>query len=160
MKNALFLLGLLLCGTTDAQTVQPPLRSGSVMAKPVHYLYAELIGSHLPSHKKGGVIFDFGQATAAWSYNWVTDEQGRKIRFDSMVEALNYMIRQRWEFVQAYSSGSDSEYVHYLLRIRAEDIPESLRKQLPPVPDGAGTGSPEVSISAYGGESADTGNDK
>lgn len=113
-----------------------PQTSG-IMAKPERYLYAELIGSHLPSYRGDGVIFDFGQTTGAWSYNWLTDEQGRKIRFDSMVEALNYMLRQRWEFVQAYTSGKDNEKTHYLLRIRTEEIPDLLRIQLPSTPDGS-----------------------
>ncbi len=185
-KSAILLLGLLMSVTLTAQPSQPattaqrptggqiaagpqtseaartpsaPQRrpqTGAMMAKPEHYLYAELIGDHLPQYNGSKIIFDFGQATDAWSYNWLTDEQGRKIRFDSMVEALNYMIRQRWEFVQAYTSGEENEYTHYLLRIRAEEIPEHLRTQLPPVPDGTDA-DPEESAAEQAPANAEQG---
>lgn len=136
-KHALLALGLLLCGTLAAQT--PPAAApapGAIMAKSPRYLYAELIGSHLPSNKGCKVILDFGQKTEAWNYNWITDSRDRNIRFNSMVEALNYMIRQKWEFVQAYTSGADNDNTHYLLRIRTEEIPAEIRKALPSAPTG------------------------
>lgn len=121
---------------TAPAAMQRHPQTGAIMAKPERYLYAELIGSHLPSCKGDGVILDFGQSAAALNCNWITDEKGRKILFNSMVEALNYMIRQRWEFVQAYTSGNDNDKTHYLLRIRTEEIPDRLRSQLPPPPVG------------------------
>lgn len=141
-KGILLLAGLLLSGMLAAQNVEPdpvPVpapTTGAVMAKPVRYLYAELIGDHLPNYKTSKVIFDFGQDNRALRYNWITDSQGRKIHFNSVVEALNYMIRQKWEFVQAYTSGPDNDNTHYLLRIRVEEIPEEIRQQIPSTPIG------------------------
>lgn len=146
MKKSIFLLlGLLLSGTLAAQVVRTQARASGVMAKPERYLYAELIGSDRPAYKGYEVIFDFGQATTKWSYNYITDENGLKIRFNSMVEALNYMVRQQWEFVQAYSTlDGDTAYIHYLLRIRVEEIPAALRRQLPPVPNGVSDAGDEA----------------
>ena len=121
---------------TAPTAMQRHPQTDAIMAKPERYLYAELIGSHLPSCKGYEVILDFGQSVSAGNCNRITDEKGRRILFNSMVEALNYMIRQRWEFVQAYTSGNDNDKTHYLLRIRTEEIPDRLRPQLPPVPVG------------------------
>lgn len=139
MKKCILLLaGLLLSGMVAAQDVTPaptPDR-GALMAKPVRYLYAEIIGDHLPNYKNNKVIIDFGQETKALKNNWLTDTQGRRINFNSTVEALNFMLRQGWEFVQAYTSGPDNDYTHYLLRIRVENIPQEIRAQLPSTPIG------------------------
>lgn len=144
-KNVFLLLGLLLCGTLAAQTVRKQVWASGVMAKPERYLYAELISSDRPAYKGNKVIFDFGQPTTKWSYNYITDENGLKIRFNSIVEALNYMVRQQWEFVQAYSTfDGDTAAIHYLLRIRVEEIPAALRRQLPPVPNGVSDAGDEA----------------
>lgn len=140
MKKYILLtaLGLLVCSSLAAQT--PPQTApaqGALMQKPERYLYAELIGSHMPSNKGCKVILDFGQETEGWKFNWITDPHNRNIRFNSIVEALNYMIRQKWEFVQAYTSGADNENTHYLLRIRVEELPAEIRNALPPAPSGS-----------------------
>ncbi|HMG15895.1 MAG TPA: hypothetical protein VK590_10645 [Saprospiraceae bacterium] len=43
-------------------------------------------------------------------------ETGKDKRFNSMVDTLNYMSNEGWEFVQAFPTKSDNEYIHYLLR--------------------------------------------
>ena len=56
------------------------------------------------------IIFDFGIKA---SYNiWgdlssklkFVDENGEEIKFNSMVDAANYMVDKGWNFQQAYSS--------------------------------------------------------
>lgn len=123
-------------GATTARTASPSPQTAAVMAKPVRYLYAELVGNgDFPSPKGDRVILDFGQSTEMWKNNWLKDPKGLNIRFNSMVEALNYMIRQKWEFVQAYTTGAEHDILHYLLRIRVEELPAWIRKQLPTIPD-------------------------
>lgn len=90
----------------DAATVSLP-----------EYAYCEIIAGHLPGYLSDGILFDFGQKTEAWRYNWLEDAEGRQLLFASKIEALNYMACRGWEFVQAYTSGEENQNVHYLLRI-------------------------------------------
>lgn len=94
------------------------------------YFYCEIAAPHLPVHRATGVLFDFGQKTGAWRYNFLTDDAGNKLLFGSGMEALNYMIRQGWEFVQAYASGKEGDISHYLLRIAPERLTDAQRAGL------------------------------
>lgn len=93
-------------------------------------VFCEIITDHLPTAKANPVLFDFGQATGAWKYNYLTDEAGNKLYFNSGIEALNYMVRRGWEFVQAYSSGEDNAVIHFLLRISVEKLTDKERTAL------------------------------
>ena len=46
----------------------------------------------------------------------MVDEEGKKIKFNSMIDALNYMGKFGWDFEQAYavSMGNTNVY-HFLL---------------------------------------------
>lgn len=91
------------------------------------YAYCEIIGSHVPTPLFSSVLIDFGQQASTFSYNKLQNAQGQKYVFNSMIEALNFMVRQDWEFVQAYSSGEDNNYTHYLLKIPVSKLnPEQL----------------------------------
>ena len=55
------------------------------------------------------VRIDFGQETANhFSDNRLVDENGKPIVFNSMIDALNYMSKLGWDFVQAYVTTKDS----------------------------------------------------
>lgn len=43
-------------------------------------------------------------------------ETGKDKSFNTMVDALNYMSKEGWEFVQAYTKSTPYESIHYLLR--------------------------------------------
>lgn len=95
------------------------------------YMYCELttIGNSTPSFWKFKVIFDFGQATEKWKYNWLTNKDGKEIKFNSVIEALNYMGCFGWEFVQAYSVSSDNN-IHYILRIKTTKLTDGQKNLL------------------------------
>lgn len=75
------------------------------------------------------IIFDFGTQT---SYNmWgdlnsnlkFVDENGNEIKFNSMVDAANYMVQRGWNFQQAYSSSYGSRpIIHWIFYKDAESI--------------------------------------
>lgn len=98
------------------------------------YAYCEIIAGHLPGYRGNGVLFDFGQKTEAWRYNWLEDSEGRQLIFGSKIEALNYMACRGWEFVQAYTSGEENQYIHYLLRIQSTALSAAEKQilQTPP----------------------------
>lgn len=98
------------------------------------YLYCEIIAEAKPGVARSGVVFDFGQPTEAWRYNYLTDAEGNAFRFNSGVEALNYMVGRGWEFVQAFVSGKECDTKHYLLRLPRRSLDEATRRQLPAGP--------------------------
>lgn len=80
------------------------------------------------------IIFDFGEST---SYNiWgdlssklkFVDEKGKEIKFNSMIDAANYMVEKGWTFQQAYSSSyGGSPIIHWIFYKDAENF-ETARK--------------------------------
>lgn len=109
------------------------------------YAYCEIIVSGLPAPRSEGVMFDFGQETGMWRYNYLQNAAGEKLLFHSGIEALNYMVRRGWEFVQAFTSGSANSCKHYLLRIPVAELTVEQRQALAaepetdPRPDRSGT---------------------
>lgn len=120
----LLLVAVFCCTTTSAQLSSQTATPSTTGVLPLPDAYCEIICSHLPSYKGDGVLFDFGQKTEAMSYNWLKDAKGRKLIFNSSIEALNYMVRQGWEFVQAYTSGEGNSTTHYLLRTPTSRLTE------------------------------------
>src|SRR5262245_41245437 len=109
MKIARYALLLFLC-----QSIQSLGQS----VDSVKYLYCELVGTQKLLSQKVTIDIDFGEAKNYWKDNRVKDEQSGKVRvFNSMVDALNYMGSDGWEFVQAYvvTMGSQNVY-HWLLK--------------------------------------------
>jgi hypothetical protein len=87
--------------------------------------YVEIVGIQKFLSTKVTVVIDYGQ-----KFNWTADqriekEDGKPIIFNSMVEALNFMNKNGWDFVNNYivTMGSNQNVYHYLLK----------RRELPPV---------------------------
>lgn len=82
------------------------------------YIYCELLGEGKFLSTKLNVRVDFG-LDVSYKEKHLRDENGDKITFTSMVDAMNYMGSMGWEFVQAYvvTSGNQNVY-HWLLRKR------------------------------------------
>lgn len=78
------------------------------------FAYCELVGISKFMSTKVSIVVDFGQADKD---KRLKDENGKAKTFNSMVDALNYMGSQGWEFVQAYAvtEGSQNVY-HFLLK--------------------------------------------
>ena len=74
-----------------------------------HRYYCEIKGIEKDFSSGLKIIFDFGTNE---SYNiWgissklkFVDDKGEEIKFNSMVDAANYMVDKGWHFQQAYSS--------------------------------------------------------
>lgn len=65
---------------------------------------------------------DSGEHMSMWKDNRVRDDQTGKLKlFNSMVDAMNYIGEDGWEFVQAYVvTGSNGSVYHWLLKKRIE----------------------------------------
>lgn len=101
--------------------------TGYVYAQQRYYCEVKGIEKDFSSGLK--IIFDFG---ANASYNmWgnlsnklkFVDEKGEEIKFNSMVDAANYMVQRGWIFQQAYSSiYGESPVIHWIFFKDAENM--------------------------------------
>jgi hypothetical protein len=85
--------------------------------------YCEIVGTQGLFSKKLTINIDYGQETGSF---WkpkdtrLKDENGNAIKFNSMIDVLNLMQNEGWDFVNAYAIGdAKSGYVyHWLLKRR------------------------------------------
>lgn len=83
-------------------------------------VYAELLGfgtNFLGLNKNVTVSVDLGQYQSAFKPYTLLDENGKTIKFNSMVAAMNYMGERGWKFIQTYvvSETSDRSVYHWLM---------------------------------------------
>ena len=77
-------------------------------------VYAELSCENQLFSTKVKVSIDFGQSTSwlsSMSESRLVDKDGKEIKFNSMIDALNYLTQFGWRFAQAYvvPNGSGSK---------------------------------------------------
>lgn len=81
--------------------------------------YCMLLATSRLFSTKLTITADFGQETHLFKYTdqRIKDEQGSVIKFNSVIDALNYMAKQGWLFVNAYViTVSNQSVYHYVLR--------------------------------------------
>jgi hypothetical protein bacD2_22994 len=113
MKKFLFLFLVMVCNFTI--NGQEKL-TDTISVKKV---FCEIVGRGNFTGTKVDISIDFGQKISFFKqYNQklMVDEEGKKIKFNSMIDALNYMGKFGWDFEQAYavSMGNTNVY-HFLL---------------------------------------------
>lgn len=89
-------------------------------------VYCEIVSQQVGLLKKKVQIkVDFGDPKGVFNSNDILcNDDGKKIEFNSMIDALNYMSSQGWRFVNAYSMVDGTEHIyHYIMRkvVQAED---------------------------------------
>lgn len=84
------------------------------------YSYCQIVGTSRFLSNRVTIEIDFGQLRSIWEDNRLKDPKtGERIVFNSMIDALNYMGKLGWEFVQAYAfwtGGNSGNVYHYLLK--------------------------------------------
>ena len=93
-----------------------------------HKVYAELLGETNLMRTKVTISIDFGQETSFWQQHaqkQLVDAQGREMKFNSMVDAMNYMGTLGWEFEQAYVVTVGQQNVYHWLMSKVVDDEES-----------------------------------
>lgn len=94
------------------------------------YIYCELVGAQKFMSNKVNVSLDLGQNTKLLSYKnrAIVDEDNNVITFNSMIDAMNYMGRNGWDFVQAYTITIQATTVyHWVLRRNISSLSEEER---------------------------------
>lgn len=79
----------------------------------------QIVGTSKFLSTKLTIKLDFGQYDKLFSSKeyQVKDADGKCMEFNSMIDALNFMTKNGFEFVQAYAINVSNQNVyHYLLR--------------------------------------------
>jgi hypothetical protein len=110
--NFLFAVGL---STSYAQTVNDkPI-------KEIDVEFVQIVGTSKLLSNKLTIEIDFGQENKFWNADdtQVKDENGKLMVFNSMIDALNFMSKNGYNFINAYTItiGNQNVY-HYLLQKR------------------------------------------
>ena len=82
-------------------------------------IYCEIIGTTTLLSSKLNIQIDMGESKGLFGLNvsYIKDEStGLLKRFNSMIDAMNYMGEHGWEFVQAYVGPTALPGFHYLLK--------------------------------------------
>ena len=105
-----------------AQTVN------DIPIKDIDVEYVQIVGTSKLLSTKLTIQIDFGQRTKFFSTGKETivkDENGKPTDFNSMIDALNFMSKNGFEFVNAFAItvGNQNVY-HYLLKNRKNKVTE------------------------------------
>ena len=115
MKKLLFVLALAFLGQqVFSQTVN------DVPIKDIDVAYVQIVGYSKLMSTKLNISIDFGQATNIWTKGVKTvvkDENGKMMKFNSMIDALNFMNDNGYKFETAYAFAIGNQNVyHFLLK--------------------------------------------
>lgn len=107
--------------------------SVSLMAqKAPSFVYCEIVGFQKLLTNKITIKIDFGEHMKAFADNRIVDPATGKPRvFNSMIDALNFMGKEGWEFVQAYNvPQGEVNYFHYLMKKPFADLDEAEKSEI------------------------------
>ncbi len=64
------------------------------------------------------IDIDFGEGRSIWKDNRLKTEEGKVKKFNSVIDALNYMGNNGWQLVNAFpiSTGTNTFVYHYVFR--------------------------------------------
>ncbi len=119
MKKIIFYISLGVClfKTAHSQTVN------DMPIKDIDVNYVQIVGTSRVLSSKLTIEIDFGQENKLFSSNKDTrikDVNGRNMIFNSMMDALNFMTKNGYEFVQAYGLTVSNQNVYYYLLKKAK----------------------------------------
>jgi hypothetical protein len=114
MKNLMFLMLFLLGGgLIQAQVVVNDVNINELE----HVQYVELLGVQRLLSNKIVVNVDYGQPRRIFREPRIKDGRGRNMKFNSMIDALNFMAMNGWEYVNNHQIHTDdTDEFHFLLR--------------------------------------------
>ncbi len=85
--------------------------------------YIQIVGTSKLFSNKFTIEIDFGQENKYWSAKdtQVKDDNGKLVVFNSMIDALNFLSNNGYEFVDAYAiTISNQNVYHYMLKKKEE----------------------------------------
>ena len=110
-----FLLAALLTGSALTTQAQQPAAT-AVPTRTEEYCQ---LNAQQKLNGKINISIDYGQQQKFFSRNLFRDSEGKPVEFNSVIDALNWLNSQGWEFVNAYVQVEDGSSVsHYVMRRR------------------------------------------
>ncbi|MCY7422420.1 MAG: DUF4177 domain-containing protein [Chitinophagaceae bacterium] len=107
MKKLVFLLLLMVALKSNAQ--KDSLRVEQ---------YCELVATPRLLSSKVTIDIDYGDERSVWNDNRLRDENGKLKKFNTVIDALNFLGKDGWKLVNAFpvfSTNAPSVY-HYVLK--------------------------------------------
>ena len=79
--------------------------------------YRQIIGTNKFLSTKLNIQLDFGQYNSIWknSDTELKNNLGKKIELNSMIDALNFMVKNGYEYVDSYIVTVNSQFIYYYL---------------------------------------------
>jgi hypothetical protein len=79
--------------------------------------YCEVVGMARIMSSKVNIIIDYGEAKSVWKDSRVKNEDGSVKKFNSMIDALNFLGTDGWKLVNAFliTTGGQDVY-HYVFK--------------------------------------------
>jgi uncharacterized membrane protein len=94
------------------------------------FVYCEIVGTEKLLSTKVTITVDFGQKMKFFADNRMKDETGKPLVFNSMIDALNFMGKQGWEFAQAYTITISSQNVyHFLMKKPFDELDDEVKTE-------------------------------
>ena len=112
-KITLLALGLAFNTCIFAQTVN------DIPFEEIDVEYVQIVGTSKLMSSKLNIDIDFGQKNSMWTSKdtELRDENGKKIIFNSMIDALNFMAKHGYEFLDANAATIGKQNVYqYMLK--------------------------------------------
>ena len=82
-----------------------------------HVKYIELVSISRFLSNKVVISIDYGQAVRIGENQRIKDRKGKNRTFNSVIDALNFMDKNGWEYLNFYVlNNRDANEIHYLLR--------------------------------------------
>lgn len=84
-------------------------------------VYCMVVGEGRLFSDKCTITIDFGQKTSFWASSAqmkIVDENGKAVKFNSIIDACNYVADLGWKFVDAYAmiDGKQGNCYHYIFK--------------------------------------------
>ena len=84
------------------------------------YLYRRLVGTPRLLSDKIDVSVDYGQETGFFEDTRIKDEDGKTKKFNTMIDALNYMGKDGWRLSETYITVVNNVAIyHWILEKKA-----------------------------------------
>ncbi len=105
MKKQLFLLCWLLTSLFTCAQAQ-----SYVVLNNQYRVYCEVVFTTASyGNNKYNMDIDFGQEVGFFSNQTLVDEKGKKLRFNSIADGLNYLSKRGWYFIHNYPAKDNEQ---------------------------------------------------
>lgn len=80
--------------------------------------YCEVVATARLLSNKVTIDIDYGEQRSIWKDNRLKDENGKLIKFNSVIDAINYLGKNEWKLVNAFpiSNSNGSMIYHYVFK--------------------------------------------